>query len=212
METAAISIKVKGADAIRILTQDGQLLVGLKGKGAAAVGKGAALKISEIEAARIGAVGKGVALRSLEIEGGRIVGAGKALAIEGGEVEATYVMKGTGTAAKTAVVKNGVVAVKGVSAKAAAKAAAVSPAAVLAPAVITPGKAVVVAGKGAAAGSAAGSGAGTIWTGTGFSLGLGLGLGAMGPILLIAALGLIATGVYLFKRNQRWVPYVEEEA
>lgn len=210
METAAISIKVKGADAIRILTRDGQLLVGLKGKGAAAAAKGA-VKVGELEATRAAAVGKGVALRSLEVEGGRVVGAGKALTIQGGEVEATYVVNGTGTAAKTMTVPKGVVAAKAASGKvaaasgkAAAKAAVVAP--VVAGAALAPGQAALAAGKGAA------TSAGTIWTGTGFSLGLGLGLGALGPILVVSALGLIATGVYLYRRNQRWVPYAEEEA
>jgi hypothetical protein len=43
--------------------------------------------------------------------------------------------------------------------------------------------------------------AGTIWTGTGLSLGLGLGLGAAGPAILLGALGLAATGVVLYRRN-----------
>ena len=39
------------------------------------------------------------------------------------------------------------------------------------------------------------------------SLGLGWGLGAMGPILVLGALGLGAVGVYLYRRNRK----LEEE-
>lgn len=43
---------------------------------------------------------------------------------------------------------------------------------------------------------------GTIWSGTGTSLGLGVGLGVYGPLLLMAALGLVATGIYIYIRSQ----------
>jgi hypothetical protein len=68
-------------------------------------------------------------------------------------------------------------------------------------------KAAALASKGAAASAVS---SGTIWTGTGFSLGLGLGLGVLGPILLLGAIGAIAAGVYLYRRNQRWVRYTDE--
>jgi hypothetical protein len=46
-------------------------------------------------------------------------------------------------------------------------------------------------------------GGGTIWSGTGISLGLGLGLGVLGPVLLVSALALSATGAYLYYRCER---------
>jgi hypothetical protein len=44
--------------------------------------------------------------------------------------------------------------------------------------------------------------AGTIWSGTGLSLGLGLGLGALGPLMLLGAVGLTATGIYFYRRGR----------
>lgn len=54
--------------------------------------------------------------------------------------------------------------------------------------------------------------AGTIWSGTGTSLGLGVGLGAYGPLLLMAALGLVATGVYIYIRSRSVQPSGDETA
>lgn len=53
--------------------------------------------------------------------------------------------------------------------------------------------------------------AGTIWSGTGLSLGLGLGLGALGPAMLLGALGLTATGIYLYRRGRVAAPEDSED-
>lgn len=64
------------------------------------------------------------------------------------------------------------------------------------------GVAVAAAAPSAVAGGSSAA-SGTIWSGTGLSLGLGLGLGAWGPVLVLGTLGLVAAGVYLYRRNRQ---------
>jgi hypothetical protein len=147
METPALYIKIKGADAIAALTK-GQFLGAAKLKGGAALAKGALLHGAELEAEGLLATKHGIL--ATEFEG-----------VFGG------LTKGSAGAAKTAVAKG-----------AAAKA---------------------TAAKAAAAKSAASTG--TLWSGK--SISLGLGLGALGPILVLGALGLGAVGLYLYRRNKK---------
>lgn len=144
METPALLIKIKGADAISALTK-GQVVSAAKLKGGASLASGALLPKAEFEREGLFATKHGLATGEIEGKLGSFA-------------------KGGGGAAKGA----------------AAKASAAKTAAV----------------KG-------GASAGTVWSGKGMSLGLGLGLGALGPVLVLGALGLGAVGIYLYRRNKK---------
>jgi hypothetical protein len=151
METPALYIKIKGAEAISALTK-GQVVGAAKLKGGAVLAKGVLLKGAEIEGEGLIATKHGIFAAEFEgVHAGFTNGAGG-------------VVKGAGSAAKGAAAKAG--AVKAGAAK-------------------------------------AGASAGTIWSGKGVGLGLGLGLGALGPILVLGALGLGAVGIYLYRRNKK---------
>lgn len=150
METPALTIKIKGADAINALTSKGQVLGSLKLKGGAGLAKGGTFKLAHIDAARR-------------------AGAAKAVTAEF-EAETTTMM------AKGGTLKAGAGAGKAAAAK---------------------GASALAASKGAST------------AGKGLSLGLGLGLGAMGPVLVLGALGLGALGIYYYRRNMK---LAEEDA
>jgi hypothetical protein len=156
METPALYIKIKGADALAALTK-GQVIGAAKLKGGAALAKGAMLHGAEIEAEGLLATKHGII--ATEFEG-----------VFGG------LTKGGACTAKGAAAK-GAAATSGAAKASAAKAAA------------------------AKAAAAKGGGAGALWSSK--SIGLGLGLGALGPILVLGALGLGAVGLYLYRRNKK---------
>jgi len=136
---------------------------------------------AEMEAGRGGAVkvGKGGAAA----KGAGAKGAGAAACKKGGAMKMVAgVAPGQGAGAAKVAVASG----------ASANLPLVAPkVAVAASQVAAP----VAAGAATATKAAA---AGTIWNGTGMSLGLGLGLGALGPVLALSALGLCATGIYMY--------------
>lgn len=107
------------------------------------------------------------AMRGAEVEGGHLALAGKGALARGAEAEGARLVGMT----KMATAPTGLGAVK------AGKMLALS----------APGKVVVT--KAAATGA-------SLW-GSGLSLGLGLGAGALGPLLLLGALGAIGFGIYL---------------
>lgn len=193
METASITIKLKGAKALQVLNGKSVVTVAkLKGAGLALspVAKVAAVPAAELEATRF----VGNVVTTTEIEGAPVaVATGKAQA-------GAKAVSGRAFAAKGALAKPGSAAGKVVAAKASAAQAMQSGASSAAANV--PVLKAVGASKSAAvtAGKAA---TGTIWSGTGLSLGLGLGLGAIGPAVLLGALGLTATGIYLYRRNRQ---------
>jgi hypothetical protein len=154
MEVPAVSIKIKGMDAINALAGKGQLLGGMKLKGAAALG--------QLEGARLGAA-KGLTVSGLELETEKVILGKHGFAIAEIEAKGPILLK-SGAAKSAGVAKGATLACKGAAAK---------------------------------------GSAGTIWTAKGLSLGLGVGLGAVGPFLVLAALGLGATGIYLYRRNKK---------
>lgn len=140
--------------------------------GTAILGKGALKGTAEIETKRLAATGKGTVLKTTEVETKWVAVKSKGAACPLGYTNCEWTFKGAG---------------KALGSKTAAT------------------KVAVAGGKTAASGGqvamAAAKGSGTIWTGTGFSLGLGLGLGALGPVLALGALGLTATGIYLYRKS-----------
>lgn len=194
METASITIKLKGAKALQVLNGKGLLSVAkLKGAGAALAPAGLA-KAAAVPAAEV----EGVALLgnttnvvgATEIEGTHIA---TATGNTGAQAVSAKVSAAKSSLAKPAALTGKMVAAQAPSAQ--ALGAGASSAAVKLPALsaATASKSALTAGKAAT---------GTIWSGTGLSLGLGLGLGAVGPALLLGALGLTATGIYLYRRNR----------
>ena len=215
METASITIKLKGAKALQALNGKGVVTVAkLKGAGLALtpVANAAAVPAAEIEAKGVLA---GNMVGTAEVEGTRVaVATGNAPAgaktVSGSlstaksavvkpAAAASQAVAGQAPAAKGLVAKPAAAASKVVAAKAPAAQAMQSTASSAVAKVpvlkaVGAGKSVAVAGKAAT---------GTIWSGTGLSLGLGLGLGAVGPAVLLGALGLTATGIYLYRRNRQ---------
>jgi hypothetical protein len=207
MEPSIISIKVRGANAIQALHENLHMLGGAKAQGAAVVGKtavatkSAAVKqgaavgkttvvkvaelgggapglfahAAEVEGGRTLTAAKGTLMRGVEVEGGRIAATSKGLTLRAAEVEAGRALPWLGKAELEGT-RMAITTGKGATAKGLATA------------------------SGTAAKAAAGSG--TIWSGTGLSLGLGMGLGALGPFLLLTSLGLVATGIYMYRRNR----------
>jgi len=209
MEPSVISIKLRGANAIQALHENLHLLGAGKAQGASvflgkaavatksaaaqqgpAVGKTAVVGVAglggtppclwartaEIEGGRAATAAKGTLMRGVEVEGGKLAASGKALTLRATELEAGRACPLLANA-KLEGTRAAFSAGKGATTKALATA------------------------SGTAA-KAAASGSGTIWSGTGLSLGLGMGLGALGPFLLLTSLGLVAAGIYLYRRNR----------
>jgi hypothetical protein len=180
MEAPLLSIKVKGLDALQGLTIKGPGLGALKVKGLGAIGA----RGIEFETLRAGTAkaAKGVTLRAVDLEGVKLATTSKGTVLTATGVDhgcELLTIKGAKAAAasgttKTIAVGKGATALKLKVAGTAAKGA-----------VCTPPCA-----------------SGTIWSGTGLSLGLGLGLGAWGPVLLLGTAGLVAAGIYLYRRNR----------
>ncbi|MDH5490891.1 MAG: hypothetical protein OEY14_02850 [Myxococcales bacterium] len=188
-----ITLKLRGAEALGLLNGNPQLLAqtqmmaaqggaefemtrsgmvkGMAGKGAA--GQGVAIKG---EGARL-ALAKGMTARAGELEGARITATAKGAVIQAAEMESARLAP----------------AAKGV----------------MAHGLMGPGVGGVAVGPGAAAAGAGahgvGAAAGAKTVGAGAvaakGVGAGLGLGTMGPVLAVAAIGLVAAGVYLYLRN-----------
>lgn len=195
METASITIKLKGAKALQVLNGKGLVSVAkLKGAGAALAPAGLA-KAAAVPAAEV----EGVALLgnttnlvgATEIEGTQVA---SATGNTGAQAVSAKVSAAKSSLAKPAALTGKMVAAQAPSAQALGAGASSAAAAKLpALSAATASKSALAAGKAAT---------GTIWSGTGLSLGLGLGLGAVGPALLLGALGLTATGIYLYRRNR----------
>jgi hypothetical protein len=138
----------------------------------------------EFETLRLGTAkaAQGATMRAVELEGAKLATTSKGTVLTATGIDRgceLLTIKGTKAAAasgatKTIVASKGATAVKLKVAGAAAKGAACA----------TP------------------CASGTLWSGTGLSLGLGLGLGAWGPVLFLGTAGLVATGIYLYRRNR----------
>jgi hypothetical protein len=187
MQPPALIVKLKGAQAAQLFGTGTPGLGTAPMQGVTFFGKTAAGRGMDFEVARFSKAklakgslaAKGATARTVELEGARLV-----TTKNGVVLHANKVIPGCEVGpAKSSVL--GATSAKGAipgAAKGAIPGAAKA-------------KAAAVAAKGAA-------GSGTIWTGTGLGLGLGLGLGAWGPALLLGTAGLVAAGVYLYKRNQ----------
>lgn len=207
MEPSFISIKVRGVNAIQALHENLHLLGGGKAQGAAVVGKAAAAtkgavatqgagfgKTAVVSVAELGGTPPCLWARTAEIEGGRTITAAKGTLMRGIEVEGGRLAASSkGLALRATEVEAGRICPLLSNAKLEGARSAVSV-----------GKSAAAKGLATASGTAAKAAAssGTIWSGTGLSLGLGMGLGALGPFLLLTSLGLVATGIYLYRRNR----------
>jgi hypothetical protein len=173
-----LSIKVKGLDALQALTIKGPGLGALKVKGLGALGA----RGVELETLRLGSAkaAKGFTLRAVELEGAKLATTSKGTVLTATGIDhgcELLTIKGAKTAAAST---------KAIGAASGATAVKL--------------KVAGTAAKGAVC--AAPCASGTIWSGTGWSLGLGLGLGAWGPVLFLGTAGLVATGIYLYRRNR----------
>ncbi len=174
---AKVTITIKGLEAGKTLVVGHPGLAG-SASGGSAIAAPKAAKGAAFAAAK----GKKAALVAsrADIEGGHLLAKGKV----GGHGAAVHALGGHGVAVHAAAPH-----VAGVHA-AAPHVAALPAAGATLPAVSTTGfgTGVLKAGAGASLKTgAAGAGAGTLWAGLGF----------FGPILIVASLGLIATGIYL---------------
>jgi hypothetical protein len=203
METSAITIKIKGIDAVNAFASKGLGGLNLQGgtwcptaikiKGAAGSPgatikvKGTALypgtaKLSGAGGAKLAST-KGIVLKTVEYDGPGLVMTKSGLVIKATEVEATGPCLAMQAASgKSAAAASGVTAAKG--------------------AAVATG---VTAAKGAATaktvGAASKAATGAAWCGK--SAGWTMGLGGFGPLIVIGVLGLAATGAYLYLRNKK---------
>lgn len=184
----AITIKIKGAEGVRQLAALGgktKVLGAGIGKGTTVVvGKGLIAQAGEVEGTRLVVLGKGALAQAGASDGGRSLlvatKPGGALMLRGGEIDKLTILQNVSPVQAPATKAVGLAKAAPVAAPAIAK----------------------TVGAGAVK-------SGTVWSGTGMSLGLGVGMGALGPLLLVSALGLIATGAYVYMRSRRFDDYDE---
>lgn len=200
MQVPTVSIKIKGLKALEALGTQNNLLAGLNLKGAGAatakmkgLGAGAG-QLVDFETKRVFMTPDGV----------RVVQEFDGHVLLNGKGATKVVVKGGKGAASTVIVKGGKGAAKTVIVKGAVAKGALATSPIAQGAIVTKGPVVV---KVAAAKSAMVPGAALSAKGLGWSL----GLGGLGPWLALGAVGLAATGVYLYLRARNMEQTPDED-